>query len=116
MIKSRIYTFYSDEELISTLKKSLNIVEELQDNPTICRMEPATNTFANQIKEAKWSEVGIGRHTVLFYLDYYVVDDDDNDPVQSVNFKQVHIIIRHDTKSELAEKATESIQNMLNNG
>ena len=96
-----LYIFYSDEDVGTELRSKLNILPE---GAGVGMYEAGGASFETQLTEIKWSEVGIGRYTVLYYVEIYEVEDDDGSPVESSNINHAHIIVRHNTKLDIQKE------------
>lgn len=109
MNKEVLYTFYADEDIESELKTNLDIQEDFTKS-SIGNEEFSTLPLKEQLKNVKWSELGIGKYCILFYLS--CKRDEKNDCIRK-SFEKVHIIRRHYTKEEIAERVKDNIKNTL---
>lgn len=112
MKERSLYIFYSDEDVVTGLRNKLNIKDSL-DVDQFGNFEVSKAPFETQLKEAKWSEIGTGRYTVLYYVTCYDVEDDDGEMIPSINISNAHIIVKHDTKDEVQEKNADKITKAL---
>lgn len=109
MKKETLFTFYADDDIVSSLKEELDIKEGCE-RFEIANIELPTSPLADQLKDANWSEVGIGRHTLLFYMK---MDNTAEDGLVTSSIKKVHVISRHDTKTEIQEKVSGEVKKAL---
>lgn len=107
-----LYIFFSDEDIVSELKKKLNIQEPNGDELQTGNFESGSS-FESQLKEANWSEVGNGRYTVFYHIVAYNVEDDDGSPLPATNIGHSHVIIKHQTKEVIREENSEKIREAL---
>ena len=106
-----LYVFYANENVADEIRRFLEVkpYEELGDGSgryELISNEEKGGTLEGQLKKTKWSDVGIGRHTLLFYLQ---VDDEE----KCTSVEKIHIIIRHKTEDEIRQDTQESLKNLL---
>ena len=112
MKKENLYVFYANENVAEELKKELNIrpyddINNRADgNYELITNETNDGSIEGQLKSTKWSEVGMGRMTMLFYIN---VNTETN--VSSV--EKLTIIVRHKTHEEALQDSQESLKNIL---
>jgi hypothetical protein len=107
----QLYVFYGDEDVASELRRFLEIKphEEMSDKDgrfELNNSDTGEGTLEGQLKASKWSEVGVGRHTMLFY---FQVDED----MKTKTIEKLHIIVRHKTEDEVMEACQEGLKELL---
>lgn len=108
----QLYVFYGDEDVASELRRFLEIKshDEMSDNAGRYELPSTDGTLEGQLKISKWSEVGVGRHTMLFLFNTDV-DEDGGEVTRTI--EKLHIIVRHKTEDEVLEDCQESMKNIL---
>jgi len=111
MKTEKVYVFYGDEDVASELKEHLNIRPAKERNEDVGSFEIENSLIVEQLKEFKWSDIGIGRYGMVFYLNITQADDDN--PIPTMSIEKAHIIVRHKTKAEIKEESKDGIQKAL---
>jgi hypothetical protein len=112
MKEEKVYVFYPNEDVGEELKKGLNIRpdEERASTTPNGKFEMGNSPIETQLKELKWSDIGIGRYGMVFFMEVLGVGDEDE---ARLSIEKAHIIIRHKSKEEIREESEKDIQKAL---